>query len=111
MTSRHAAFTTDGLTHASNVIAVVNCNDGAFGIVTNPLVPLNVSAPPFFPAAVHVAPTTVPVLPVPDASPAVVPAPSLNPYAATRPAVWAEADMAPQKETATRTAAVRATWR
>ena len=47
--------------------------------------PLNESALPFFPAVVHVAPTSDPVCPLPVASAVVVPLPSLNAYAATSP--------------------------
>ena len=46
--------------------------------VTQALVPLNDSAPPYLPEAVQVALARVPVLPLPEASPAVVPLPSLK---------------------------------
>ena len=48
--------------------------------------PLNESALPFFPAVVHVAPTSDPVCPKPVASTVVLPLPSLKAYAATSPA-------------------------
>ena len=52
---------------------------------TRAFVPLNESAPPYFPAGAQVAFETVPPLPLPDASATVVPVPSLKPYAATSP--------------------------
>src|SRR3974390_186690 len=85
MTSRHALLTTVGSTHASKVIAVVNCSDAALPIVTTALEPLNVSALPYLPELLQIAPLTVPLFPLPDASLTVVPLPSLNPYAATNP--------------------------
>ncbi len=63
---------------------VVRSSDAASGIVTRALVPLNVSALPYFPAVVHVAFASVPEFPLPDASATVVPDPSLNAYAATK---------------------------
>src|SRR5262245_64689778 len=83
MTSCQPLVTDVGRTHASKVIAVVSCSAAALGTVTNADVPLNDSAPPFFPVGVHVAFTSVPVRPFPEASPVVVPLPSSNPYAAT----------------------------
>src|SRR4051812_14998640 len=84
MTSRHVPFTVVGRTHASNVMPLVSRSVAASGTVTRAVVPLNDSAPPDLPAAVHVAPVIVPVLPFPDASLTVVPVPSLNAYAATK---------------------------
>src|SRR2546430_16559868 len=78
-----------GYTHASSVIPVVSPNDAAFSTVTFAVVPLNTSALPYRPAAVHVAPLTAPVWLFPEASPTAVPAPSLNPHAATSPAIGA----------------------
>src|SRR5512138_368716 len=75
---------TEGLTHASRVRAVVRWNDGVSLIVTREFVPLNDSAFPYLPLAVHVAFAIVPVLPCPDASATIVPEPSLNEYAAIR---------------------------
>ena len=74
-----------GLTHASTVMPVVRSSEALSLIATELLLPLNDSAPPYLPAAVHVVPEVEPLLPVPDPSPAVVPVPSLKPYAATRP--------------------------
>jgi len=110
MTSRHQLLTVVGLTHASSVIAVVKRREGASGIVTTELVPLNESAAAVLPAVVHVVPDTVPVLPLPDRSLTVVPVPSLNEYAATRP-VWAPADPAPNPSIRTRPTAARAARR
>ncbi len=76
-----------GLTHASSVIAPVRCNDALSATVTRELLPLKLSAWPYFPVAAHVVFAVVPVLPLPDASATVVPDPSSNPYAATRPGV------------------------
>src|ERR1041384_7879225 len=76
MTSSQKPVAVDGLTHASTVNAVVTCNDGASGTVTSAVLPLNDSAPPYLPAAVHVAPVMLPVFPVPEASVALLPAPS-----------------------------------
>src|SRR2546427_391193 len=84
MTSRQLLFTVDGFTHASKVIPVVSCKDAALLMVTCAPVPLNTSARPYLPEAVHVAPLIVPVFPLPEASATVVPVPSLNEYAATR---------------------------
>jgi hypothetical protein len=80
-------LTVVGYTHASNVIPLVNCSDGALLIVTKALVPLKVNAFPYLPEVVHVAPLIVPLFPLPDASFTTVPLPSSNPYAATRPSV------------------------
>src|SRR5258705_908241 len=110
MPARPQLVTVVGLTHASSVIAVVKRRDAESGIVTTALVPLNESAPPYFPAVDHVVADTVPVLPLPDRSVTVVPVPSLNEYAATRP-VCAPADAAPNPSTNTRPAAVRAALR
>src|SRR6478735_8240880 len=81
--SFHPVLTTDGLTQASSVIAVVRRNDGASGIVTSALEPLKTSALPNFPLVVHVAFAIAPLLPCPDTSVTAVPAPSSNAYAAT----------------------------
>jgi hypothetical protein len=51
---------------------------------TRALEPLKLSALPYLPAAVQVAPDTIPVLPFPDESATVDPEPSPNEYAATR---------------------------
>ena len=79
------AFTVEGLTHASKVIALERCSDALSGIVTSALVPLNCNALPYLPDAAHVAFAIVPLLPFPDASVTVDPDPSSNPYAATNP--------------------------
>ena len=71
------------MTHASNVIAAVKCNDAASGTVTNELDPLNDNADPYFPDPDQLVPDTVPAFPLPDASATAVPDPSLNEYAAT----------------------------
>ena len=89
MTSRHLLVVAVGFTHASSVIAEVNCSDAEFGTLTRALVPLKESAPPYLPDVDHVVLDVVPLLPVPEASPTVVPLPSLNEYAATRPVVAA----------------------
>ena len=73
-----------GNTHASSVMPVVRSSALASATVTIALVPLNDSAGPYFPVAVHVAPLTVPAR-LPTALCTTVPVPSLNPYAATRP--------------------------
>ena len=76
-----------GLTQASRVIAVVSCSDAELGTVTRELVPLNVRALPYLPAAAHVVFATVPVPPPPDASATLIPDPSSNANAATSPGV------------------------
>ena len=83
-------LTVVGYTHASNVIPLVNCSDGALLMVTKALVPLKLNAFPYLPEVVHVAPLIVPLFPLPDASFTTVPLPSSNPYAATRPSVGDE---------------------
>src|SRR5262245_2947514 len=85
MTSRQLPSPGFRFTHASNVIPVVKCSDGASGITTRALEPLKISAPPRTPAVVHEALKTVPTLPFPDASETAVPVPSSNEYDATRP--------------------------
>jgi hypothetical protein len=85
ITSRHALVTVDGFTHASSVIAPVNWSEALSGTVTRELVPLKLSAPPYFPVPAHVVFAAVPVLPLPEASATDVPDPSSNAYAATRP--------------------------
>jgi hypothetical protein len=77
-------LTVVGYTHASNVIPLVNCSDGALLMVTRAPVPLKLNAFPYLPEVVHVAPLIVPLFPLPDASFTTVPLPSSNPYAATR---------------------------
>jgi len=72
-------LTVVGYTHASRVIALVNCSDGALLTVTKALVPLKVKAFPYLPEVVHVAPLMVPLFPLPDTSFTAVPFPSLNP--------------------------------
>src|ERR1043165_6316791 len=84
MTSRHPALMAVGNTHASSVIAAERWSDGESLIDTRAVVPLNDSALPYFPDAVHVALTIEPVLPLPDRSVTDVPDPSLKAYAATR---------------------------
>ena len=74
MTSRHAAVTVDGLTHASSVIPVVSRNDAESGTITRALVPLKVRALPYLPSVVHAAFPVLPVFPFPDVSATVVPA-------------------------------------
>ena len=68
-----------GYTHASSVMPEVSCSEAEFGIVTTAPVPLNTSALPYLPLAVHVAPLIAPWLPLPDRSVSVVPPPSLKP--------------------------------
>src|SRR5689334_10638855 len=79
------AVTLVGLSHASRVMALVRSSDGLSGIRTIDDVPLNWSAPPYFPVLVHVPFCTVPLFPLPDRSFSVAPAPSSNEYAATGP--------------------------
>jgi hypothetical protein len=79
ITSRHALVTVVGNTHASNVIADVNRNDGASGTVTRALDPLKLNAFPNRPDVDHAADPTCPVFPRPEASPALGPDPSSNP--------------------------------
>jgi hypothetical protein len=74
-----------GFTHASNVIAELNCNDAELGTFTRALVPLNTSAVPNFPNDAHVAFKRVPVFPFPDESATDDPDPSSNENAATNP--------------------------
>ena len=61
--SRHTLLTAVGYTHASNVMALVNCSDAALLMVTKALVPLKLKALPYFPDVVHVAPLMVPLFP------------------------------------------------
>src|SRR5215469_182981 len=70
--------------------------------------PLNCSAFPYLPEAVHVAFVILPVLPFPEASVTVVPDPSSNPYAATSP-VAAEVEAAADTISATPIATAIAT--
>jgi hypothetical protein len=63
----------------------VPCSSPGFPSSTYPLAPLNVSAPPYFPAVVHVAPANVPRFPFPLTSKAVGPTPSSSAYPATSP--------------------------
>ena len=69
-----------GKTHASSVLPVAKCNDGESLILTHPLVPLKVSAPPNLPEVVQLGPMITPTFPFADESPALVPVPSSNPY-------------------------------
>jgi len=75
-TDRQPDNVTLGRTHASSVIPFVRSSEDVSAIVTRDDVPLKLSAFPYFPAVVHVAPLNVPVFPLPDPSPAVVPSPS-----------------------------------
>ena len=61
------------------VIPLVRSSEAASATVTQALVPLNDSAAPNLPAAVHVALEIVPALPWPDASATCTPLPWLNP--------------------------------
>ena len=70
---------------AESVMAVVRSREAESGIRTRLVEPLKLSAPPYRPWVVQVAPTRVPVLPLPEASAVVVPVPSLNAQAPTRP--------------------------
>jgi hypothetical protein len=83
---RHPVCAAVGYTHADSVIAVVKLSELDALTVTTSFTPSNVSALPYRPAVVHVAPEIVPVLPFPEVSAVVVPVPSLKPHAATRPA-------------------------
>src|SRR5581483_3266055 len=83
MTSRHAAVTSEGFTHASRVMPVVRWRLAASGTVTRAVVPLNASPLPYLPAVVQVAFWIVPTFPRPDASLTEEPLPSSNAYAAT----------------------------
>src|SRR4029453_9840481 len=74
-----------GLTQAESVIPLLRSRSLASATVTQSVTPSNESAPPFFPAADHVAPEIVPVCPLPVASAAVVPVPASKDQAATRP--------------------------
>src|SRR5262245_13764031 len=76
---------TAGLTQASRVMPVVRSRLVECGIVTQSFTPSNDNVPPYRPAAVQVAPDTVPLFPVPDMSAVVAPDPSLNPRASTSP--------------------------
>ena len=58
---------------------VVRSRSGTSVMVTQSLTPSNVSAPPYFPEPVQVAPEIVPVCPLPDASATVDPEPWLKP--------------------------------
>src|SRR4051812_35922028 len=80
--SRQAELRTDGLTHASSVIAVVRCKLAESGTVSFALVPLNDSALPYLPDAVHIAVPIVPLLLFPERSVTVVPVPSSKAKAA-----------------------------
>ena len=68
-----------GRTHASSVMPVVRSRSAASATVTMSFVPSKLSAPPFLPAAVQLAPETIPEWPLPVASDAVEPAASSNP--------------------------------
>jgi hypothetical protein len=60
---RQAGPSALGCTHASSVIPSVSASDGELPSVTRSSVPSNESAPPEWPAVVHVAPSIVPSLP------------------------------------------------
>ena len=68
-----------GLTQASSVMPVVNRRSAASGMLTESLEPLKLSARPFLPVVVRVAPVMVPVWPWPVASVTVVPLVSSKP--------------------------------
>src|SRR3954454_20649153 len=69
--------TAAGLTHASSVMPDVRSSELESATVTIPLAPLNDSAAPERPAAVHVAPPVIePLFPLPEESLTAVPAPS-----------------------------------
>src|SRR4029453_15773596 len=74
-----------GLTQAESVIPLLKSRSLASATVTQSLTPSKESAPPFLPAADHVAPEIVPVFPLPVASPAGVHVPASKDHAATRP--------------------------
>ena len=85
ITVRHSVDALAGRIQADNVIPVVRSRLAASGTSTRSSSPSNDSAPPFLPAAVHVAPFRVPLFPVPERSVTADPEPSLKLYAATRP--------------------------
>ena len=89
MIVRHPLCAAVGWIHADSVIAVLTFSDADPGIATRLFVPLKLSAAPYRPLVVHVAPLIVPVLPFPEASATVGPLPSLKPYAATSPVTCA----------------------
>ena len=60
------------------VIPEVRSSSGASATLTTLELPLNESAPPYWPAVDQVAPVIVPVFALPDASAAVAPLPSSN---------------------------------
>src|SRR4051812_17151203 len=86
MTVRQFAPSADGLTQPSIVSPLVMLSDALLLTVTRLLVPLNVSADPYLPAAVRVALASVPLLPLPELSVIPVPDVSSKPQAPTRPA-------------------------
>ena len=68
-----------GLTQASSVIAFVRSSEAESGTSTRLLVPLKLSAPPYLPPVVRVAPTVVPLFWDEEESVTVVPAASSKP--------------------------------
>src|ERR1044072_8311231 len=86
MISRQIPVNRVGLTHASSVIAVLNCSNEELATDTKELLPLNDIALPYFPVVVQDAPPcNVPVWVLPEASFTMLPVPSLKLYAATKP--------------------------
>src|SRR3954468_23902641 len=95
-----------GRTHASIVIALVRSRSLASAIETESLTPSNESAPPFLPAALHVAPLIVPGWLWPVTSASVVPLPASKLYAATASTGGAAVNVAFSVESALRTVTV-----
>src|SRR4051812_10231735 len=74
-----------GLTQASRVMPVVRSRLLASPTLRMLLLPLKLSALPYLPPLVQVAPAIVPVLPLPERSARLVPEPASKLYEATRP--------------------------
>src|ERR1700754_1766312 len=92
ITVRQVPASAVGRTHASSVIPVVRSSEAASLIETRWVPAVKLSAEPNLPAADHVAPVIVPVLPLPERSASVVPLPASMLYAATGPAPRSDAD-------------------
>src|SRR5687767_7137992 len=66
MTVLHPLWFAAGRTQADRLIAEPRFSDAAFATLTTFEVPLKLSALPWRPAVVHVAPMIVPTFPLPD---------------------------------------------
>ena len=81
----HPLWLAAGRIQADRVMAEPRLSEAALATLTRFPVPLKLSALPWRPAVVHVAPVIVPTFPLPDASATIAPLPSPNAQAPTSP--------------------------